>query len=42
MRIASCENITVANLTFADCHAYGLKVEAEHSPKTSTSITATS
>jgi hypothetical protein len=33
LRIASCENITVACLTFADCHAYGLKVEAEHSPK---------
>src|SRR5262245_63099775 len=33
LRIAACENITVAYLTFADCHAYGLKVEAEHSPK---------
>ena len=33
LRIAACENITVANLTFADCHGYGLKVEAEHSPK---------
>jgi hypothetical protein len=33
LRIARCENITIAFLTFADCHAYGLKVEAEHSPK---------
>lgn len=33
LRIAGCENVTVAYLTFADCHAYGLKVEAEHSPK---------
>jgi hypothetical protein len=33
LRIAACEDITVANLTFADCHGYGLKVEAEHSPK---------
>jgi hypothetical protein len=33
LRISACENITVAYLTFADCHAYGLKVEAEHSPK---------
>lgn len=33
LRIARCENVTVAQLTFADCHAYGLKVEAEHSPK---------
>src|SRR5690606_351264 len=33
LRIANCENITVANLTFADCHGYGLKVEAEHYPK---------
>jgi hypothetical protein len=33
LRIAGCENINIAYLTFADCHAYGLKVEAEHSPK---------
>lgn len=33
LRIGSCENVTIAYLTFADCHAYGLKVEAEHSPK---------
>jgi hypothetical protein len=33
LRVSRCENVTVADLTFADCHAYGLKVEAEHSPK---------
>jgi hypothetical protein len=33
LRIGACENVTIAYLTFADCHAYGLKVEAEHSPK---------
>src|SRR4051812_34745348 len=33
LRIAGCEGVTVAHLTFADCHGYGLKVEAEHSPK---------
>lgn len=33
LRIAHCEQDTIAHLTLADCHAYGLKVEAEHSPK---------
>src|SRR5690606_33350374 len=33
LRIAGCEGVTVAHLTFADCHGYGLKVEAEHSPR---------
>jgi hypothetical protein len=33
LRIASCENVAIAHLTFADCHGYGLKVEAEHSPR---------
>jgi hypothetical protein len=33
LRIGHCEGITIAYVTFADCHAYGLKVEAEHSPK---------
>jgi len=33
LRIGGCENVTIAYVTFADCHAYGLKVEAEHSPK---------
>jgi hypothetical protein len=33
LRIGNCQNITLAYLTFADCHSYGLKVEAEHSPQ---------
>lgn len=33
LRIGDCENITVAGLTFTDCHAYGIKVQAEDSPK---------
>jgi hypothetical protein len=33
LRIGGCAGVTVAHLTFADCHAYGLKVEAEHSPQ---------
>ncbi len=33
LRIAGCENITIAYLTFQDCHTYALKVEAEHSPR---------
>src|SRR5262245_53752456 len=30
LRIGGCDGVTVAYLTFCDCHAYGLKVEAEH------------
>jgi len=33
LRIAHCEGITIANLTFADCRSYGIKVEAENAPK---------
>ena len=33
LRIGDCESITVAHLTFTDCHAYGIKVEAERNPK---------
>ncbi len=33
LRIAHCESITIADLTFADCRSYGIKVEAENSPK---------
>jgi hypothetical protein len=33
LRIGNCENITVACITFTDCHAYGVKVQAEDSPK---------
>jgi hypothetical protein len=28
-----CEGVTIANLTFADCRSYGVKVEAENGPK---------
>ena len=33
LRIAHCEGITIADLTFADCRSYGIKVEAENAPK---------
>ena len=33
LRIGNCENITVAHITFSDCHAYGVKVQAEDSPR---------
>ena len=33
LRIGDCEGITVAHVTFADCHAYAVKVEAEWNPK---------
>jgi hypothetical protein len=33
LRIGGCENVTIAYVTFAGCRSYGLKVEAEHSPK---------
>jgi len=33
LRIGNCENITVAHITFTDCHAYGVKVQAEDNPK---------
>jgi hypothetical protein len=33
LRIAHCEDVTIAHVTFADCHSYGLKVEAEHLPE---------
>ena len=33
LRIGDCENITVAYVTFTDCHGYGIKVEAENHPK---------
>jgi hypothetical protein len=28
-----CEGVTIAFLTFTDCHSYGIKVEGEHLPK---------
>jgi hypothetical protein len=33
LHIAHCEGVTIADLTFADCHSYGVKVEAEHGPR---------
>jgi len=33
LRIAHCDGVTLADLTFADCRSYGVKVEAENAPK---------
>lgn len=33
LRISHCRGVTVAYLTFADCRAYGIKVEGEHFPE---------
>jgi len=33
LRIADCEGVTVADLTFTDCRSYGIKVEAENAPR---------
>ncbi len=33
LRVAHCEGVTIADLTFADCRSYGIKVEAENAPK---------
>jgi hypothetical protein len=33
IHIGQCDGVTIANLTFADCHSYGIKVEAENAPK---------
>src|SRR5215831_17068757 len=33
VRIGRCDGVTIADLTFADCRSYGIKVEAEHAPK---------
>jgi hypothetical protein len=33
LHIGNCEGITIADLTFADCRSYGIKVEAENAPK---------
>lgn len=33
LRIGDCEKITIAHVTFTDCHAYALKVQAESFPK---------
>ena len=33
LHIGRCEGVTIADLTFADCRSYGVKVEAENGPK---------
>lgn len=33
IHIGRCEGVTIAELTFADCRSYGIKVEAENAPK---------
>jgi hypothetical protein len=33
IHIARCEGVTIADLTFADCRSYGIKVEAENAPR---------
>ena len=33
VHIANCDGVTLADLTFKDCRSYGVKVEAENSPK---------
>jgi hypothetical protein len=33
LHIARCESVLIADLTFADCRSYGIKVEAENAPK---------
>jgi hypothetical protein len=33
LHISRCEGVTIADLTFADCRSYGIKVEAENAPK---------
>ena len=32
LHIARCDGVTIADLTFADCRSYGVKVEAENAP----------
>jgi hypothetical protein len=33
LHISGCDGVTIADLTFRDCHSYGIKVEAETAPK---------
>jgi hypothetical protein len=33
VHIGNCDGVTIADLTFADCRSYGIKVEAENAPK---------
>jgi hypothetical protein len=32
LHLGRCEGVTIADLSFADCRSYGIKVEAENSP----------
>jgi hypothetical protein len=33
VHIGQCDGVALADLTFADCHSYGVKVEAENAPR---------
>ncbi|MGC8988622.1 MAG: hypothetical protein ACP5MD_00705 [Verrucomicrobiia bacterium] len=33
LHIGHCDGVTIANITFADCRSYGIKVEAEKGPR---------
>ncbi len=33
IHIGRCDGVTIADLTFADCRSYGIKVEAENAPR---------
>ena len=33
IHVGHCDGVTIADLTFADCHSYGVKVEAENALK---------
>lgn len=33
IHIGHCDGVTIADLTFADCRSYGIKVEAENGPR---------
>lgn len=33
LRVAACDGVMIAGLTFAESRSYGIKVEAEHAPK---------
>jgi hypothetical protein len=33
LHIGRCEGVTIADLSFADCRSYGIKVEAENAPR---------
>lgn len=33
LHLARCESVMIADLTFAHCRSYGIKVEAENAPK---------